>query len=98
MDNNKRRESILNWSYFLGVIIVPDRITSLLIDYTVLVICYLSYTQGTEDWAVRSNSLEVLVSKSSEFLINKCKPKMTLEDAIKEIKANCPRYRTFKFF
>ena len=87
----------MDWCYFFGIKMVPDRLASLHVDYFILVLCYLSFVSGNEDWCVSAGSLEVVISKETETLIKAYKPDSTIDEAVKEIKSTCARYRSFKY-
>ena len=48
---------------------VPGRVSSLLVDFIILALCYLTLILGCEDWCVCTDNIEVVISRNTETLL-----------------------------
>lgn len=85
---------------------VPGKLVSLLVDYTVLLLCYLSFVLGCEDWCVSTSNLEVVISRDTENMLKAYADNGGMEDPttrkglehiIKQLKSTSYQYRFFKY-
>lgn len=57
------------WAYFLGFIIVPEKVNSLYIDFWIIFLVYVHY-QTCQFWLIPHN-FETVISKDTEELLDK---------------------------
>jgi hypothetical protein len=63
-DGSMDEQQFSQWAYFLGFIIVPEKVNSLYIDFFIIFLVYIYY-QTCQFWLI-PESFETVISKDTE--------------------------------